>query len=160
MVQVVKCSDRTCCSQHRSSYFSLTEDGFLAGSLLNEQTLENGLRVAVGSSRFPSLFVRLAVNADILPRSAVSYPKEIPFDFARSNLQHKLTQRDCKQCLLYHASVKYVEAHEKVCKVSAQSSTQDTPAAPRPRVKPVRVAAKRQREPMCVIQDMDDVDLE
>ena len=113
MVQVVKCSDRACCNQHRGSYFSLTEDGFLAGSLPIEQTLENGLRITVGSSRFPSLFVRLAKNADILPRSVASYPKGIPFDFACPNKQ---IQRVCKQCGLYHASVKYIKAHEKVCK--------------------------------------------
>ena len=102
------------------------------------------------------------MNADILPRSAASYPKGIPFDFTCPNMQDKLMQRVCKQCELYHASVKSVKGHEVVCKQGAlaQSSTQDKSATPWPRVRPVRVAAKRQRELMCVIQYMDDVELE
>ena len=103
MVQVVKCSDRVCCSQPRSSYFSFIKDGFHSGPWPIEHTVENGLRVTFGSPRFPFMFVRLAMNADLLSRSAASYPKGIPFEFAYSNRQEKLMQRVCKQCGLYHA---------------------------------------------------------
>ena len=88
--------------------------------------MENVLRVTIRSSRFPSLFVRLVMNADILPRLAASYPKRIPFDFACPNMQDKLMQRVCKQCGLYHASVTCVKAYEsanKECRHKALHKT-------------------------------------
>ena len=162
MVQVVKCSDEACCTKIRSSYFSLIKDKFLPGPLPIEQSLEKGLRVTVGSDRFLPLFVRLALHSDTLPRSAGSYPKGIPYDFACPNMQNKLKQRVCNECGLYHASVKSVISHKKICnperRVNVTNGNQTFIC--QPRIRPVRVAAKRHRELMCAIQYMDDIELE
>ena len=155
MLQVVKCSNRACCSAPRSSYFSLLNQRFIPGPLPLEQT-NDGLRVNIGDGKFPSLFVRLVISNDIFPRSASSYGDELPYDFACPSMQKSLRQRVCKKCGLYHASVKSLNSHKRICRHNAAAPTEE----PRVQVRPVRVAAKRQRELMCAIRYMDEIEYE
>ena len=115
-LQIVKCPDRTCCSNPRSSFLRLIKDMFLPGPWPLVQTAEDGLRVKLdGSGKYPSVFVRLALSKDILPRSADNYPKGLPYDFACPSVQDKISKRICKECGLYLATIKSVTSNAKTC---------------------------------------------
>ena len=48
MVQVIKCKNRECCSEPRSSYFSIIADRFIPGPLSIKNTPDDGLKVCIG----------------------------------------------------------------------------------------------------------------
>ena len=151
MLQIVKCKHRTCCTETCSSYFSLMED-FVPGSLPLDTSPDRGLHVTA-SGKYPSLFINVALKKDVLPRSA-DFKNGLPYDFACPGIQDKLAQRVCKKCGIYHASVKSLNSHKKTC---GHAKDQDVPHT---RVWPVRVAAKCQRELMCVVQYMQEEEFE
>ena len=83
--------------------------------------------------------------------------------------QDQVTKRMCTNCGLYLASIKSKSEHAKSCGddvVAMVSPTTSTVVSvPREKVRPVRIAARRGREFMCVMeiqesewQDIDDVD--
>jgi len=119
------------------------------------------LRVELNSTeQYPSLFQRLAIKDDILPSSAGSYPI-LPYDFACPTIHALLNRRTCGKCKKYFATIKSMKAHT----VSRHSNE---PVEPTRRLAVKRIAARRQRELMCVItsgemeelewHDQDDVD--
>lgn len=76
---------------------------------------------------------------------------KIPYDLCCPSLQAKLLSRMCTKCKVYHATVRALKSHEKHC-VSANRTANIL----RPKVLPTRIAARRQRELMCVIAEGDD----
>jgi len=150
--QVVKCNDRSCCRVPRSSLFNLIPSGFLPPPIPLVQTCD-GLKapdaVNVNDAKFASVFLTQCVNKAVLPRSLVSY-KSVPFDAYCSSVHPVLQRRTCSKCGLYHASLTSLKAHLRIC------GTEQIV----PRIRPVRVAARRQREMMAVIayNNMEDVE--
>lgn len=159
--QIVKCFDRSCCHKPRSSYFALIPDRFLPPPVPLLQT-DDGLRAPdighiVEQARFPSVFLLRNLDSSFLPRSATNF-KILPYDTYCPSVQTVLIRRICKKCGLYHSSLSALKIHLRQCGI------QEEP----PRIRPVRVAARRQRELMAVIVrgeaedvewlDEDDVD--
>jgi len=100
---------------------------------------------------FPSLFIQLATPSSVLPRSVLGF-KSVPYDAYCPSLQAVVGRRVCKKCGLYHASIVSLKSHQRVCGVED--------AIPTLRVRPVRVAARRQRELMAVIAFQEHEDVE
>lgn len=151
--QVVKCSDGGCCRPARSSIFKVLASRFLPPPFPLQQTSE-GLKAPEPDShesKFMSLFLALAFNnQDILPRSLAGY-KSLPFDAYCPSVQSVLMRRICKECGLYHASLTSLKAHTRTCGI--EQTVQ--------RTRPVRLAARRQRELMAIIaydNNMEDAE--
>ena len=145
--QIVKCNNRKCCSSPRSSYLKVVPCRFLPPPLPLIQG-EYGLEIADRNSdssthNFSSLFVNLSLKIEeMLPRSAMVF-KVMPYDLFCPSVQSSLLDRVCKTCSIYFASLVILRQH-----ISAQHK-QVTPSVKK--VRPVRVAARRQRELMVVI---------
>jgi hypothetical protein len=148
--QVVKCKELDCCSVPRSSYFHVVPLRFLPPPIPLQQTIAEGLQSPDRSSpgehtKFPPLFVAPSINwADVLPKSTRSF-KQLPYDLYCPSVQCVLLERICKEYGLYFASKVLLKQHAIIHK-----KAKEPPAALR-RVRPVRVAARRQREMMAII---------
>lgn len=148
LTQIVKCMDGKCCSKPRSSYFSLITDRFLPPPLPVAQTscgLKIPERSTDGSSHtFPSLFAAQSLKVDeILPRSSNPY-RTIPYDLYCPSVQSVISDRVCKKCHLYFSSLVMLRNHSLTHK-------QESLIVPLQRIRPQRVAARRQRELMVII---------
>lgn len=151
--QIVKFANPDCCSPGRSSYFSVIPCRFLPPPIPLCQT-GDGLRATDVSDpekqKFPSLFVLMAATVhDFLPRAAKAF-KIIPYDMFCPSVQSSLQDRICKHCNLYFSSQvmlkKHVTIHANVTRVSVVPK----------RVRPTRIAAKRQRELMAIIAEQEN----
>lgn len=74
--------------------------------------------------------------------------KKIPYDIECPSVKTDIKKRICSKCSLYHASLTYLKEHQKSC--GAISVIQ--------RVRPIRIAAQRQRELMVIIRNIENQD--
>lgn len=149
-LQIVKCSDRQCCSPPRSSYFSLI-DRFLPGPLPLTNRRGEGLQVELNNTQqsYLTLFQRLALKSDVLPPLARAY-SVLPYDFACPTIHPLVSRRTCGDCSKYFATIKSLKIHK---------ASHSFPK-PTKRLQVQRIAARRQRELMCVIAYGDQEELE
>ena len=144
--QVVKCHDVKCCSPPRSSYFSLiSKSRFLLPPIPLIQT-RDGLyapeRTETEQFKFPSLFISLSLDMEkLLPRSSKSF-KILPYDLYCPSVQSSLTDRICKVCNAYFGSITMLKKHHKIHQKPSDLVT---------KVRPLRIAARRQNELMAII---------
>jgi hypothetical protein len=81
---------------------------------------------------------------------------ELPFDYCCPSLQDLLGSRTCEKCGIYHATKKSLIAHRRICKINGaetdtpHSTLNGTQSAICKRVRPLRVAAQRQKEKMII----------
>ncbi|BFZ21940.1 hypothetical protein BsWGS_24979 [Bradybaena similaris] len=150
--QIVKCTDNKCCSKPRSSYFSVVTERFLPPPLPVVQTSE-GLKMPErtidgASHNFPSLFAAQSLKVDdILPRSSNTY-MSIPYDLYCPSVQSMLSDRICKKCHMYFASLVMLRSHSLTHKQES--------IIPAKRIRPQRIAARRQRELMVIIANEEN----
>ena len=81
------------------------------------------------------------------------FPKGIPYDYSCPFVdQDMIKRRTCSHCGLYSSSLKAKSLHEASCRVT-ESRVENTTEC----VRPLRVAARRQRELLCVMafQEME-----
>ncbi len=71
-----------------------------------------------------------------------------PYDLHCPSVQPQLVKRCCSVCGIYHASVKSALNHAKVHRRTFAVTREELP-----KKRPVRVAARRQREMMVVLRD-------
>ncbi|CAH0717423.1 unnamed protein product, partial [Brenthis ino] len=141
--------DEDCCGQYRSSLRNLLPNGFLPPQIKLQQT-QNGLKVSQVNSddgTYLNLFARLAVK---LQPEAPDF-KQIPFDWFCPSVHDKLASRTCKECGLYHTSNKTLLQHLKHL-----HPKQNRKGEVVRRVQPTRIAARRARELLCIIEDEND----
>ena len=152
LTQIVKCADNKCCSKPRSSYFSVVTDRFLPPPLPVVQTSE-GLKIPErttdgASHKFPSLFAAQSLKVDdILPRSSNPY-RSIPYDLYCPSIQSVLSDRICKKCHTYFASLVMLCSHSATHKQES--------IIPPKRIRPQRVSARRQRELTVIIANEEN----
>ena len=154
--QIVKCSDVSCFSAPRSSFFNHFPSRFLPPPIPRAQTTDGTKapdRINFDAHKFPSVFVYQNLNRDaILPRSVKGF-KVLPYDLYCCSVQSQLLERVCKVCSLYFASKVMLKNHTVVHKTAAAPSI-NLPINTRQR--PVRVAARRQRELMAIIVNQEN----
>lgn len=132
MLQIAKCTDLACCSAPRSSYFNVINDRFLPGPLPLKQTKHDGLRVKRPIRR--CLFVALLSHHFFRNQRKHIYVCHMTLLVLRFT---NCCPNVCNKCHIYHASVKSLVNHKKVC-TPMPANVENT-------IRPVRIAAKRQR---------------
>lgn len=117
-LQIIKCTDRSCCDTPRSLLYTFMER-FMPPPMPLQQSPE-GLAIPERSTNFdhnvkfaPLLLVRSLDVEKLLPHSCC-LAKQVTYDMFCPSLHTKLTQRCCESCGLYHASVKSLNMHSKI----------------------------------------------
>lgn len=150
--QIVKCRNNSCCNPVRSSYFKVIEQRFLPPPIPLIQNSDGLATPNLNSgsiANYPSLFASLNVKFDsILPVAALKY-KILPYDLYCPSVQSVLSDRICNKCHLYFASATLLKEHKAVHSLKENQMA---------KIRPVRIAAKRQREVMAIISNMDKVE--
>lgn len=142
-LQIVKCTNDECCAPPRSSLRSILREGFFPNPLPVTNT--NGLRFD-GGGKFVSLFQRLSINVspDGYTNEANMFGIGIPYDLCCPTVRDYVTNRTCNVCKLYFPSQVMVASHKK--KLHPRTKVNEVP-----KIRPVRIAARRQRELMVII---------
>jgi len=153
--QIVKCANNACCRPARSSYFMLMKERFLTPPIPLLQTAD-GISSAdtdIGTSgKFCSLFLTQLVLSCNPPRIARDF-KVMPYDLYCPSVRSVLQKRVCRRCGTYHASISAVQIHQRQCQPEGNPVV--VGEVPTVRTRPVRIAARRQRELMAVIINQD-----
>ena len=116
-------------------------------------------------SNLLSLHQNIALRGALMPNQVTKkYSKGIPYDLSCPSTKKDIQKRLCLHCGLYFGTIKSLNKHRRHCK--KPSSNQEI-AEQQIRVRPIRVAARRQRELLCVMEmqelewhDIDDVDVD
>ena len=99
-----------------------------------------------------------------MPNKATKkYPKGIPYDYLCPSVkQNVINRRICSECGLYFGTIKAKTLHKASCRVTEGRFEGDVE-----RVRPLRIADRRQRELLCLMPfqemelvSMDEVDIE
>ena len=147
LLQIVKCTDVACCSPFQSSYLKVIKDRFLPPPIPVVYS-QNGIEWAKDDKEasYLSLFQNIALQASLTPKQAIKkFPKGIAYDYLCPSTNDVLTGRLCYHCGLYFGSIKSNVYHSSHCRTKAEAST----AAVTRKVRPHRVAARRQKELLC-----------
>lgn len=154
LLQIVKCHDKKCCNPERSSYFSVISNRFMPPPIPIHQTID-GLKAPsqkenYETHKFPSIFINLSMRNEKL-LSECNYDV-LPYDYYCPSIQSLLFERICKKCLIYFASNVMLKNHMKSHRNERQGTANINDLVPEPRkIRPIRLAAKRQREIMAII---------
>ena len=149
-LQVVRCTDITCCSPWRSSLHQLLPGRFLPNPVPAKQNSEGFVSCNTESNAtFLPLFVNLQLNNHVQKDEMGAFVIP-PYDLHCPSVQLQLVKRCCSVCGIYHASVKSAVNHVKVHR---RTSFGVIPQEIIEKKRPVRVAARRQREMMVVLRD-------
>lgn len=124
-LQIVKCSNESCCGQRRTNYNEIFPARFLPPPVLY-YSVDKGITYApVGSSSgtFGSLYQRLALlhlqpSHDFL---------RMPFDFYCPSVTADLEKRVCNQCGLYFPSQAAKRNHARIHRQAAASTQAEVP---------------------------------
>ena len=127
---------------------------------------QNGIEWAKDDKEtsYISLFQNIALQASLTPKQAIKkFPKGIPYDYSCPSTKDVLTGRLCYHCGLYFGSIKSNVNDSSYCRTKAEAST----AVVTRKVRPQRVAARRQKELLCAMafqelkwHAIDDVDFD
>jgi hypothetical protein len=148
-LQVVKCNNIQCCGPRRSSLFNVLKTGFLPPPLALVQA-DDGLKCnsSDNKNRFMSLFLNIALDKSIVPSKAFKkFPKGLPYDFSCPSVENVLPRRICADCGIYFATIKSMKVHKNIC----NSKTPKNFSKQEEKLRPQRLAARRQQELLCVI---------
>ena len=116
--------------------------------------------------QFLPLFVNLQLNS-VIQQDKMGDFMVPPYDLHCPSVEPFLRKRCCSVCGIYHASLKALVIHMKDCHPKSPPPIAVTPVGDE-RIRPVRIAARRQRELMVILRDhlngeaakwLDDVDI-
>ena len=97
LLQIVKCTDKACCSPFLSSYLKIMKDRFLPPPLSVVYS-STGIKWAKDDKEasYLSLFQNIALNGSLLPKHAsTKFPKNVPYDYSCPSTKDTLTDRVC-----------------------------------------------------------------
>ncbi|KAG5871558.1 hypothetical protein JTB14_012825 [Gonioctena quinquepunctata] len=146
LLQIVKCRNTECC-RPRSGLFRLLDNRFLPPPVKVKQTVDDLVLDEVGQ------FLNLPVNLALRLSASLKDFLQMPYDYFCPTVKLRLSSRTCKTCGLYHASVKSLNRHIEKIHKKVNTHTDR-------KVRPVRVAARRANELMCIIQNLEHHDVE
>ena len=84
------------------------------------------------------------------------FQRQTAYDSSCEIIRDEVSQRICKTYGLYHGTIKAGVKHERSCQ-NRSKKTNTHQQLSFPRVRPVRVAAKRGREVMCIMEYQEGV---
>ncbi|KAG5888931.1 hypothetical protein JTB14_006299 [Gonioctena quinquepunctata] len=146
LLQIVKCRN-TECWRPRSGRFRLLDNSFLPPPVKVKQTVDDLVLDEGGE------FLNLPVNLALRLSASLKDFLQRPYDYFCPTVKLRLSSRTCKTCGLYHASVKSLNRHIEKIHKKVNTHTDR-------KVRPVRVAARRADELMCIIQNLEHHDVE
>ncbi|KAG5877588.1 hypothetical protein JTB14_027190 [Gonioctena quinquepunctata] len=146
LLQIVKCRNTDCC-RPRSGLFRLLDNRFLPPPVKVKQTVDDLVLDEGGQ------FLNLPVNLALRLSASLKDFLQMPYDYFCPTVKLRLSSRTCKTCGLYHASVKSLNRHIETIHKKVNTHTDR-------KVRPVRVAARRANELMCIIQNLEHHDVE
>lgn len=151
MTQIVKCDDLTCCSTPRSSIFKILKTRFLPSPIPLHQSDTGIIASSKEPFQFCSLFASYSISINsILPSSDLTFNIQ-PYDIFCPSVQTVIKERICQKCGLYFSSIIMLKEHKLIHKQLIETS----------KIRPKRIAAKRQRELMAIIcNNLNDEDCE
>ena len=155
LLQIVKCGDIVCCMPFRSSYRKIVKDRFLPPPFSICQSPDDGLTWTRSYTGHYLLLHQTIVMGGMIPASAHrKYPLGIPYDAFNPAVKDDLKKRMCAQCGMYFCTVKAMPVHRRSCSDDndAKSEEASDSCVATERVRPLRIAAIRQREALCVMQ--------
>ena len=151
-LQLVRCNDQQCCTPWRSPLQNLLPCRFLPNPV---SAKHSGQRIVTSSAdnapTFLPLFVNLQLNSVVQKEKMEGFIIP-PYDLYCPSVQPHLAKRCCSVCGIYHASIKSAMNHKKECHRRPAGPTQ-IPIEQVERRRPVRIAARRQREMMVILRD-------
>lgn len=150
-LQVVRCNDPECCSPWRSSLKHLLPGRFLPNPVPAKHIGQGSVACDADSHNFLPLFVNLQLNSVIQEEKMGDFIVP-PYDLHCPSVQPSITKRCCAVCGIYHASIKSAISHTKECHPRTAAAIVSAPPT-EDRRRPVRVAARRQREMMVILRD-------
>ena len=155
LLQIVRCQDEACCMSFQSSYLKVVPGRFLPPPLPIVQT-SSGVQWAKDDKEatYLSLYQNLALRSSLMPpKMAKKYPKGVPYDLSCPSAKPDIEKRLCPACGLYFGTIKSRKQHKTNCKERPKSQGVEQPI----RVRPTRIAARRQHELLCVMamQEME-----
>nr|CAH7747042.1 unnamed protein product [Callosobruchus chinensis] len=130
-----------------SGLFRLLDNRFLPPPAKVKQTVDDLVLDEGGQ------FLDLPVNLALRLSTTLKDFLQMPYDYFCPTVKLRLSSRTCKTCGLYHASVKSLNRHIEKIHKKVNTPTEG-------KVRPVRVAARRANELMCIIQNLEHQDLE
>lgn len=147
--QVIKCDDKSCCGETKSD-IKMVLSNFLPPPLSIKNTPKISYDI---NGKFVSLLLAIKLPKTILTDWLVE--SDVPYDYCCPSMNGKIMEFTCKKCKKYFATLYILKLHVK----TAHQTTLIK------KVRPIRVAAKRQREMMVKIASdelewMDESDLE
>ncbi|KAG5889385.1 hypothetical protein JTB14_005084 [Gonioctena quinquepunctata] len=145
-LQIVKCRNTECC-RPRSGLFRLLDNRVLPPPVEVKQTVDDLVLDEVGE------FLNLPVNLALRLSASLKDFLQMPYDYFCPTVKLRLSSRTCKTCGLYHAFVKSLNRHIEKIHKKVNTHTDR-------KVRPVRVAARRANELMCIIQNLEHHDVE
>ena len=126
MVAYLKCHDGDCCSPFLTNVESFFPHRSLPPLIPIKKTL-NGVEPlerenCAGNVNFLPFSLRVVFGKKLVPdRDIIKYRENVPYDLYLPSVQDKLEKRICKRCGKYHATLKSLSHHKKVCKRKKQS---------------------------------------
>ena len=123
MVCVLKCDDRSCCKEFRTSVDIFFPDRRIPALIPIKRTSVGPTALTLGPDIFKQKLEFLAPLERILMEDKLvpcdmkaKYGKSIPYDIYFPTCQKKVDSRTCKICMKYHSTIKSLKEHNRVCK--------------------------------------------
>ena len=113
MLQIIKCSDATCCSRMRSSWKSIFPDRFLPAPIPLHRTEKGPIIPERKDAKKSDLFVDLGTTLAMQKMVPGGGEKTVPFDNYYPSVAKYIEKRTCKGCGIYHASIASANRHKK-----------------------------------------------
>ena len=145
----MKCTDPKCCSSFQSSYLKVVPKRFLPPPLPIVHTPNRiGWAKDEKDATYLSLYQNISLQDALMPAQVTKkFPKGIPYNYSCPSVDQDIIKRQvCSHCGLYFSSLKAKPLHGASCRVTEGRIENTTE-----RVRPLQVAARRQRELLCVM---------
>lgn len=122
---IVKCTDRSCCSEFRTSWMEVFPGRFLQAPYPMRITGKGPLIPEPAhvqpTDKFMTLWQRLATT--LTPAAASAYESQVPYDLYCPTVTKELDKRCCRSCKLYMPSKAAVTRHRRHGGCSGMSET-------------------------------------
>ena len=130
MVCYLKCDDRSCCTKFRTSVDIFFPNRRIPALIPIKRTISGPVSLKLepevykSKLEFLSPFERILMEDRLVPEELKNkYGKYVPYDCYLPTCQDKVENRTCKVCYKYHATIKSLKTHMKVCKRSKHTNS-------------------------------------
>lgn len=111
-LQIIKCTNETCCKKMRSSWMNVVPTRFLRAPIPIVQSSE-GLKIPSqkehDGKKFATFQLMYSLHIDFTQDL-----EKLPYDYFCPSIKSEITRRTCKICGIYFCSLKAVKAHQKI----------------------------------------------